>query len=348
MREDYFLQSPGRVCVTDLPSIAGTTVALALPWLLGCALMTRMLQQSPQRNNQIIIGHGYFVGLFLATLIIRASDFTGLPLQFWAIAAVMALLTTGIHHSGRNQPATPASVSASQASPHWQLIISCLLVAFIIYRYCGLAQEIWLRPLYPWDAWMNWAPKAITWYHLQELAPYISPADWLKGTDKGLAYTTGAGNAWKYPVTVPLIQLWGMLGAGSSDQNFSNLPWLLAPLAFAVALYGHLRLLGASILTSVIACYVLLSAPYISVHTALAGYADLWLALAFGAAAISLHEWQHSRRWPWGIIALFFAFACTQLKMPGLVMGAIIVTVFLLSVMNFRAKTWLTITVGAS
>jgi hypothetical protein len=208
----------------------------------------------------------------------------------------------------------------------------------IFYRYCTIAQEIVLRPLYPWDAWMNWAPKAIAWFHLHDLVPYISPTEWLQTTGDKLAYTTGAQNAWKYPVTIPLIQLWGMLGAGTSEQNFSNLPWLFAPLAFALALYGHLRLLGASALLATLACYMLLSIPFINVHAALAGYADMWLAFAFGAAVLSLHEWQQSRHWSWGALSLFFAFACTQLKLPGLVLGAIITMVFLISLIKLSNR----------
>jgi hypothetical protein len=334
--------------MTDPLSLSGTLAALALPWLSGCAFLARLLKTSPRRNWQIIMGHGYFVGLLLTTLVIRAWDLVGLKLHFWGIAAAVAVMAAAIHHSGRYHSAVPVVRQGGPTSSNWQRIAFWLLVALITYRYWGLAQEIWLRPLYAWDAWMNWAPKAVVWYEFQELVPFTSPADWLKLTGGELVYTTGAQNAWKYPVTVPLIQLWGMLAAGTSDQNLSNLPWLLAPLAFALALYGHLKLLGASALLGAIACYVLLSVPYINVHSALAGYADLWLALAFGAAVLALHEWRHSQHWPWGVLSLFFAFACTQIKLPGLVLGAIILTVFLMSLMKFGARTWLAIAAAAT
>ena len=139
-----------------------------------------------------------------------------------------------------------------------------------------------------------------------------------------------------------------MLGAGTSDQNFSNLPWLFAPLAFALALYGHLRLLGASVLPATLACYMLLSIPYINVHTALAGYADMWLAFAFSAAVLSLNEWQQSRHWSWGALSLFFALACTQLKLPGLVLGAIIVLVFLVSLIKLTSRARLIVVMLAA
>ena len=325
--------------MTELPSIPGTLVALILPWLLGLAVLTGVLRRSTGWNHPIIVGHSYFVGLFFTTLIIRAWDKLGLPLHFWGIAATLAVLAATIHYSTRRQDRAAEAPTATTQGEAWQRIAICLLLALIAYRYCGLAQEIWLRPLYPWDAWMNWAPKAVVWFNLHELAAYVSPREWLDNPGDVQSYTTGALNAWKYPETVPLIQLWGMLGAGASDQNYSNLPWLLAPLAFALALYGHLRSSGSSALVAVIACYILLSIPYLTVHAALAGYADLWLALAFGAGAMALHEWQVARNWSWGLLTFLFAFACTQLKLPGIILGGIILAVFFVSAINPSRKT---------
>lgn len=320
--------------MTDPFSLVGTITALILPWLFGCALLAGLCKTSPRWNTYVIVGHGYLVGLFLTTLIIRAWDAIGLPLHFWSIALCIALLSTGVYAGTRNRQDMVQQPVIKQADPTWQRALMWLLVILVLYRYYGLAREIWLRPLYPWDAWMNWAPKAVIWFHLGELASFISPQQWLEQPVDLLTYTTGAQNAWKYPVTVPLIQLWGMLGAGASDQNFSNLPWLLAPLAFGLALYGHLKGLGDAALLAAGACYILLSIPYLGVHSVLSGYADLWLALAFGAAIMSLHEWQLSRHRSWGGLALVFAFACTQLKLPGVVLGGIVLTVFVVSLFN--------------
>jgi hypothetical protein len=331
--------------MNDPFSLTGTITALVLPWLFGCVVLTSWLKTSSRWTTQIILGHGYLMGLFLTTLIIRAWDMIGLPLHFWSITLLIALLTTGIYAGARSRREVAQRPVINPPDQSWQRIITWLLVFLILYRYCGLAMEIWLRPLYPWDAWMNWAPKAVVWFHLGELAAFISPKQWLEKFGDLQTYTTGAENAWKYPVTVPLIQLWGMLGAGASDQNYSNLPWLLAPLAFALALYGHLRRLGGSALLATSACYILLSIPYLGVHSVLSGYADLWLALAFGAAIMALHEWQLSRHWSWGALTLVFAFGCTQLKLPGVVLGGIVLAVFVVSLINPGRKTILFATI---
>ena len=190
---------------------------------------------------------------------------------------------------------------------------------------------------------MNWAPKAIVWFNYSELVPFVSREDWLTAPSSALNYTEGAGNAWKYPITVPLIQLWGMLGIGTPDNTLVYLPWLFVALAMGSALYGHLRLLGASVPLATLACYVLMNLPFINVHVALAGYADIWVAAVFGNAVFALHEWGENRQWPYAVLALFLAFMCTQLKIPGLIMGGIVALVFLTSILHLSKTAWLSL-----
>lgn len=317
--------------MSDSLSLMGVVISLSLPWLLGMTWVLLLLGRSSRWNYWILTGYGYLAGMFLTTLIIRLWDLVGLSLDFWWLAATLLIFTVAgvatLFVALPHQTVKPSGV----AIPRCERAIVVALLALIAYRYSGIAGEILLRPLYPWDAWMNWAPKAINWFHNSQLTQYVSPEQWLDQTDDRLAYTAGATKAWKYPVTVPLIQLWGMLGAGAVDQNYSSLPWLFAPLAFALALYGHLRLLGTSTLLATIACYVFLSLPFVNVHSALAGYADIWLAIYFGAAVLCLQEWQRNKCSSWAALTVIFSFACTQLKLPGLVLGAIILAVFALS-----------------
>jgi hypothetical protein len=109
-------------------------------------------------------------------------------------------------------------------------------------------------------------------------------------------------------------------------------------LALGLALYGHLRLAGASIPLATLACYALLNLPYINVHTVLAGYADIWVAAAFGGAVFALHEWGASRQWPYAVLALILALMCTQLKIPGLIMGGIIMAILLTSIIKLSYR----------
>jgi len=63
------------------------------------------------------------------------------------------------------------------------------------------------------------------------------------------------------------------------------------------------------------------------------------VAAAFGCAVFALQEWGESRRWPYALLALILATLCTQLKIPGLIMGGIVLIVFLTSVIKLAKRT---------
>ena len=332
----------------DSVSVSGAITSLLLPWLCGSIWIFYFLRKSGRWNNFIVAGQGYLVGIFLTTLLIRLWGFAGLPLHFWSMAAAMATFTIAGVLAIRLQPGAATQDARQTHDPLeiWQRTIIAVLIALITLRYSGIAQEVLLRPLFPWDSWMNWAPKAVVWFNYNEMVPFVSREDWLTAPSSALSYTEGAGNAWKYPITVPLIQLWGMLGMGTADATLVYLPWLFVAVAMGLALYGHLRLAGASGLSATLACYVLLNLPFINVHVALAGYADIWVAATFGCAVFALHEWGQSRQWPYALLALFLALMCTQLKIPGLIMGAIVGMVLLTSVITLNKAAWLAVLVA--
>jgi len=328
-------------------SIPGLATSLLLPWLCGSIWTLWLLRKSGRWNGFIVAGHGYLVGVFLTTLLTRLWGFAELELQFWNLAIALTCLTLlgcvalVVQLAPQNRGSITRSNLQTVSPKTWQIAVVTLLLGLILYRYTTLIHEFTLRPLFPWDAWMNWAPKAIVWFHHNSLVPYTGPDEWGQLTDGGLSYTLGNPKAWKYPINVPLIQLWGMLGAGTSDHPLIYLPWIMIPLSLGLALFGHLRLSGASLMGATLACYMLLNLPYVNIHTVLAGYADLWLAATFGLAAFALHGWRCTHHWSYALLALFFAVSCTLIKVPGIVLGVIIVTAFLTSTarLNFKLMT---------
>jgi len=78
----------------------------------------------------------------------------------------------------------------------------------------------------------------------------------------------------------------------------------------------------------------LLNLPYYNVHTVLAGYADIWLAAAFGLSIFALREWHLNRSWQYGLLCVLMAVMCSQLKIPGIVLAAILLAVFFRSWLN--------------
>lgn len=311
-------------------SLPGLLVALVLPWLCGGIWTSWLLHRTGRCNLPIVLGLGYFLGMLLVTLFIRLWDALGIPFHFWGLVAVVLVFSAVGAFMRASGTAPPLRSHAMEHVPPWHLGVGLALVALIAWRHVTLAQELLLRPLFAWDAWMNWAPKAIVWFHHGSLVDFVGAEQWLLGGD---AYTLGNRQATPYPLALPLIQLWTMLGAGTWDHSALYLPWIFAPLALGLALFGHLRLAGVPFLLAVIAGYFLLSLPYLNVHSVLAGYADLWLAAAFSLAVCALYEWQNSRHWAHAIQWLLLALLCIQLKVPGIALALI--------VLAFGIRTWI-------
>jgi hypothetical protein len=314
-----------------------TLIALLLPWLLGSVWCLWLLGRGGRWNMPIVIGHGYLLGLFTTTLIMRLWNAAGMPLGFAGPATTVACLTligAGLLKVWPIKARAPATCSLPRS---WEWAAVAILASLMVLRYYHITLEVLLRPLFPWDAWMNWAPKAIVWEHYSALVPFASASEWLQARPEDLVHMEGALNAWKYPITVPLIQLWGMLAVGSSDHTYPYLPWVLLPLAMGSALYGHLRLSGYSLAVSVVALYLLLNMPFVNVHAALAGYADLWVAGAFGCAVFAVSAWYDTGNKAYVALAIMLGIMATQLKIPGLVMAGIVLLT--LGVTWLRIKT---------
>lgn len=297
---------------------------MLLPWLCGCVWVRLFLARPGCGNVYIVLGHGYFLGVFTTTALIGVYHTLAGTLEFYSIVAILfALLVVGVTLLWMQAKPVRTSREISHL-PVWQKLVAFVLLAMLAWRHIHLLQELITRPVYAWDAWMNWLPKSVVWYHHNELSLFVAPDQWLKQPAIAEQYTLGNTRASTYPPMVPLIILWNMMAAQTSDHSLILLPWLFAPVCLGFALYGHLRLAGAPFLTSIIACYILLSLPYVNVHTVLAGYADLWLASAVGMAVFSIRALEDTDCSAYAWLCLFYAIACSQLKQPGLVFFLII------------------------
>jgi hypothetical protein len=134
-----------------------------------------------------------------------------------------------------------------------------------------------------------------------------------------------------YPATVPLLQVWTALAVGHWDESLINLPWVGAFVALGFAFYAQVRRLGAGPAKSMAWTYLVLSLPYLQICVALAGMADIFVAVVYGLAAISLWQWTMHRKWQDALLAFVMAILCAALKNEGIVwaltlLPAIVVT----------------------
>ena len=303
--------------------LPGLVVATLLPWLAGVSVAHLLLRHAPWT---LLLGHGYLLGQLLVIVLLLLWGQLGLTLAWWPLASLLGLVTaiaaSWVWWRGQSQVAgndSAPELPLPAPSLHWRDLLWLLpLLAFLWLRGSVVVEELALRPLFPWDAWMNWVPRAAVWFEHGNLTSFGSPQAWLQAAPGTEFYTLGNRPAGDYPPAIPLLLLWHMLGADTADHTLIYLPWLLLSAAAALALWGHLRACHLARAPAALAVYVLLSMPLPTTHVALAGYADLWLGVAFGLGAMALAQWQYSACPRYASLTLAMALFCALLKNPGL------------------------------
>ena len=301
---------------------------LKLPWLLGIATLAavRDTRRSPDTPGEIawIVGAGYLAGAFMLTLWMRALSLAGMRFGVLAIGAPVLLATVVLaciawrrHGRAAVVGATLGALRALIAPPQaartvriaWQLLLAWMMI-----RYALLALEVIWQPLYPWDAWIQWATKARVWYEQGRIVPFARSDAWF----------AAGGGVWfdaspEYPPTVPLLQVWACIALGRWDDVLMNAPWWQFSAALTLAVYGALRSRAIGALAALVGAFLVASLPLANVHVALAGYADLPMAAYYTGATLAFLRWTESRSLRDAGVALFLALACTQIKIPGFV-----------------------------
>jgi len=183
-----------------------------------------------------------------------------------------------------------------------------------------LLGEVMRQPLFPWDAWTQWATKARVWFELRHMAPFVRAEQWLQ--DSGGAYFDAAPH---YPATVPLWQVWSSVALGRWDDAWMNLPWWLIAVALALALYGFFRDHSMSPLFALTATWLVVSMPILDAHVALAGYADLPLACYLTTGALAGWRALRTGSRADGLVAVLLLAALPLIKIPGWVWIATLV-----------------------
>jgi hypothetical protein len=293
--------------------------AWLLPLLTGIAVY---LVLSPARVSgwrASAAGYGFLFGMLLvAAFTALFARTSAVPVWIGASGCLVTILVAAGIVVRRRWQAAPASAASPSTLPRWQQAALAALVGSLLFRGAIVAREIWLRPLFPWDAWSAWAVKPKTWFLLGHYVPFASMADWLHSAQANL-YTEVA---WHYPEALAWIELWFANAAQGWNEPLINLAWLGLWAALLVGHYGQWRALGMSRVQGLVFVYALGSLPLLTAHVALAGYADLWVAITFGFAVLAWIRWLQRREREQLALALICALVLPWLKMEGWVWAA--------------------------
>jgi hypothetical protein len=337
--------------------IVTLTLGLLLPCLLGAAVLAavRDTARAPDAPGEVAwtVGAGYLVGAFLLTLWMRLLSVAGIPFGAAAIGGPLLLVTAALAYVAWRRHGGPALAGALRSAARafvapadaagaaklaWQL-----LLAWIALRYLVLALEVMWQPLYPWDAWIQWATKARVWYEQGAIAPFA----------RSVAWFAAGGGVWfdaspEYPPTLPLLQVWACIALGRWDDVLMNWPWWQFSVALTLAVYGALRAEGLAALPALVGAFLVASLPLANVHVALAGYADLPMAAYYTGAVLAFLRWVRSRALRDAAVALLLAVACTQIKVPGLVWALTLVPGIVVALLPRRGPRYVAIGFAAA
>ena len=311
------------------------TAGHALVWAAGICLigLPRSWRErhaggarAPLRDGERVwtLGAGWLIGAFVLTLVMRGASLAGIPLGRVSIGLPLLLvIAAGVGLAlSRGWQATlerwrsaildMTRTAIGSGLPPLQRALWLGLLAWIATRYGLLLVEATTRPLYPWDAWMQWATKARVWFELKAIVPFAPFDVWLPAN--GAVYFDAAPH---YPATVPLWQVWSALLIGRWDDAHTNLAWWCTAVSIGLLVYGFLRSAGGSRWLAIVGAWLAGSLPIANVHVALAGYADLPMAAYVTLAMLAGWRWARLRRAEDLLLFLLCLVALPTIKNPG-------------------------------
>ena len=262
----------------------------AMTWGFGIALLATIASGNPRDpapgDPAWTIGGGWFVGAFLLTLWMRVLALLHVPFGIASIGLPLAAATALLAWRVKILHAFPwhrgVASPAGRGHAGWQRALWLFLLAWLAIRFALLLNENVWRPLFPWDAWMQWSTKARVWFELRTMVPFVFDFEWLRAGGAN-GYFDAAPH---YPATVPLLQVWSATLLGEWNDALVNLPWWLTGLAFAFSIYGYLAREGFEPILALVGTWLVVSLPIFEVHIALAGYADLAMSTYLTLAAL--------------------------------------------------------------
>jgi len=295
----------------------GATLSVALPWSVGALWVATLWRGDPDRRVLLCVGYGYLVGAFATTVLLRLFSFAGLHWNLaWTAGALIGLGCAG-WVAAKPLPSLRAAYRRSAASlaamPPTSRKVFWLFLALSAISTAALACCVAWGLILPFDALTQWADKSRVYYDHGRIMPFVDAAEWRRVTDTLHFWDSNP----RYPATVPLLQVWTVLSLGHWDESLMNIPWVAAVVALGCAFYAEVRRLGAGPAKSMACTYLLLSLPFLQIHVAVAGMADIFVAVAYGLAAFSLWHWTIGRQWQDAALAFVMAVFCATLKNEG-------------------------------
>jgi len=307
-------------------------VAWLVPLGLGSGLFA-LLDGRPRSPSDYlrVFGGGFVLGALATGLALVPLGRVDVDAIVPRVAMVLLPLAIGLWAwvLMRARDAVPARLDTRRMHP----LLWCL-VGLLAVHAALMADEILLRPMYPWDAWAAWLLKPKAWMLGGHLDAFVGFDEWLADTSGTLRTT----QTWSYPEALGRLAVWFASAWGDWNAGVVGAIWFALWVALLAGVYGGLRALGLARDRTVVAVYALGSLPLINVHVALAGYADLWIATLIAFSCLSwMRGLETGTRGPL-VLAALFALLLPAVKLEGAIWLVLLAGTMLYARMPLRFR----------
>ena len=275
----------------------------------GCLAIVGRLRNSMRVNWAVRCGIGFALGIILVSAAIRFGGSLGLSLG--DSARLVTAVSLGIAIFGlyldRHDLQLPR-VSRQGVSLH------LLLIGLLTLHFALAITNNLTRPVFAWDAFTTWMFTAKAWATTNQWSAMTNSIEWIALNGP----SSFAIHAHHYPVAVSTYAAYlsALDGPGWNEQA-ASLAWPAIMIALATTVAGVLRMAGIGSALAMVGAYLLVSMPLIDMHAAIAGYADIWMALYAGVGLACICIW-YSRRIEAALMAgVLLLLAGTQVKLEG-------------------------------
>jgi len=290
---------------------AGAAIVVALAsgiatWLLGLGAVV-VLDRGRRLGAWCVAGAAYPCGAALVTAILVVLGLARIPMNLISAGSAAALAGAGFLVASRRHGVTRQRLAPVAAPQRQWTPLEGILVALILTKLAFVVFELLRRPPGAWDTFAIWGMRAKVWAARGALV-----------LERGDPFFLGGGARYDYPPHVSLLQTWTAYWLGAWNDVLVHLPWGLyyaSALLFVFgALYRRRSRLVALLITAALA-----GLPLFVVHAALAGYADLVLAVHFLVAVTAIYLWaEEDGERGWLNLALFFIATLPWVKLEGI------------------------------
>ncbi|TAK33015.1 MAG: hypothetical protein EPO21_13910 [Chloroflexota bacterium] len=320
-----------------IPLLAGWTALCLLVPLSGKGLGDQFpAHRTMPVLERFSVGYGLGTGILTTTMLLLGLLGMPLTLPIVSMATAGLILLMGIEAVRRKVRLWPVAeprrwgahlrIELVRRRPSAGMVLEILLAVGLLYRLVMVWAEVFLRPVFAWDAFTYWSLYAKVLFVEKQLPSQSYQI-------------TATGSLSSHPLHVIFLQDWFGLALDQWNDVLINVPFAAYYTALILIIYFGLRR-SQSRLFALLFAFLASSLPLLVTHAGVA-QGDLPVAYYATAASIYLGHWVTNRRVGFLVLSLVLAVLAAWTKAIGILVLVIILALLVLWVIrDGQVRAW--------